>query len=123
MLPLWLAPTQLRILPVRPEHNAGAIQLAERLAALEIRVDVDDRNRNLGLKRKRAAEQWIPFVMTFGDRESSGSFPVTNRESSNLETMSSEALATLFRILRGDHPWIGPLYPLALSRRPGFASL
>ena len=67
--PTWLAPTQVRLLSVAPEHNEGALALA---ASIPFRVDVDDRDLRLGKKIREAERDWVPYVIVVGARELSG---------------------------------------------------
>ena len=76
MLPVWLSPTQVRIITVSERHVAYcAVKLADSLSG--IRVDVDDREETVGKKVRDAAKEWIPYVVTIGDAEmGKDKFPV-----------------------------------------------
>ncbi|HKT45845.1 MAG TPA: threonine--tRNA ligase [Gaiellaceae bacterium] len=77
--PFWLAPVQVRILPVGEAHHDGAQGIALRLREAGYRVDVGEPTETIG-KRVRAAElEKIPFVVVFGDRESEESLAVRER--------------------------------------------
>ncbi len=66
--PYWLAPTQLRLIPVREGHEAYCQRLAEDLSR-KVRIDIDDRGESVG-KRVRAVEkEWIPAYAVIGDKE------------------------------------------------------
>ena len=67
MLPLWLSPTQLRIIPVTERH----LEYIERIlpALTGIRVDVDDRDETVSKKIRDAGREWIPYVAVVGDKE------------------------------------------------------
>ena len=68
--PFWLAPVQVRVLPVGEAHFEPAKAIAERLRAAGYRVEIDEPAETIG-KRIRAAElEKIPFTIVFGDRES-----------------------------------------------------
>ncbi len=69
MLPVWLSPTQLRILPVADRHLDFALELAQEMRDAQIRVDVDDRPDRVGKKIRNAAGEWVPFVVVIGDKE------------------------------------------------------
>ena len=60
--PVWLAPIQVRMLPVSDDHVDGAMLLAERVP---FRVDVDDRDMKLGKKVREAEKEWIPYAIAF----------------------------------------------------------
>jgi len=77
--PLWLAPVQVRIVPVGEGHRKAAGAVAERLAAADIRVDLDERDETVGRKIRDAEVEKIPYVVVFGDRESEDSLSVRER--------------------------------------------
>src|SRR5205823_11214783 len=77
--PFWLAPVQVRILPVGESHSEPAGAIVERLRADGYRVDVGEPTETIG-KRIRAAElEKIPFVVVYGDRESGESLAIRER--------------------------------------------
>ena len=80
-LPLWLSPSQVRILTIKESNIPDAISLAERIRSFKIRVDVDDRNDTLGAKIRNAEKEWVPYVIVFGDKEASNQdlLPVRKR--------------------------------------------
>lgn len=66
MLPVWLSPTQVRIIPVADRH----IEYAEKIASqLNCRVDIDDREETVSKKIRDAGKEWIPYVAVVGDEE------------------------------------------------------
>jgi threonyl-tRNA synthetase len=96
--PFWLAPVQIRVLPVGEAHTEGAHAVAAKLAELGFRVDVGEATETIG-KRIRAAElEKVPFVIVYGDRESEESLAVRERgggqSEESLEDFASR-LATL----------------------------
>jgi len=77
--PFWLAPVQVRVLPVGEAHLSAAAALAETLRGAGYRVDVGEPTETIG-KRIRAAElEKIPFVVVYGDRESEESLAIRER--------------------------------------------
>ena len=68
--PPWLAPVQVRLLPVADRHHAYATSVAERLRGEGVRVECDGRNEKIGLKVREAEVQKIPYVLVVGDKES-----------------------------------------------------
>jgi threonyl-tRNA synthetase len=77
--PLWLAPVQVRVLPVGEGHHDGAHTIALRLREAGYRADVGEPTETIG-KRIRSAElEKIPFVVVYGDRESEESLAVRER--------------------------------------------
>jgi len=67
--PFWLAPVQVRVLPISDRHLEYAREVEARLAAVGIRVDVDDRSEKLGFKIREAEVQKIPLMLVTGDKE------------------------------------------------------
>jgi threonyl-tRNA synthetase len=77
--PFWLAPVQVRVLPVGEAHLEGAVAIAEQLRAKGYRVDIGEPTETIG-KRIRAAElEKIPFVVVYGDRESEENLAIRER--------------------------------------------
>jgi threonyl-tRNA synthetase len=78
-LPFWLAPVQVRVLPVGEGHLEAASTLAGRIGDAGYRVDIGEPTETIG-KRIRAAElEKIPFTVVFGDRESDESLAIRER--------------------------------------------
>jgi threonyl-tRNA synthetase len=94
-LPFWLAPVQVRVLPVGEAH-AGAVQdLGARLRDAGYRVDVGEPSETIG-KRIRAAElEKIPVTIVYGDRESDESLAVRERGGEQSTLSLSDLLARL----------------------------
>ena len=83
--PFWLAPVQIRVLPVGEGHLEAALGIVERLRAAGFRVDVGEPTDTIG-KRIRSAElEKIPFTIVFGDRESDESLAVRERGGEQFE--------------------------------------
>lgn len=80
MFPVWLSPTQVRIIPVTQKHIEYAEKVAE---GLDCRVDIDDREETVGKKIRDAGKEWVPYVVVVGDEEvNSGNITVTIRSES-----------------------------------------
>jgi len=75
--PFWLAPVQIRVIPVGEDHRAAADRLRDQLG--EYRVDVDDRDETVGRRIRDAELEKIPYVIVYGDRESDESLAVRKR--------------------------------------------
>jgi threonyl-tRNA synthetase len=65
--PAWLAPVQVRVLPVRDDHDAYASRLVDRLAAEGFRADMVEASEPLGARIRRAKLEKLPFVLVVGD--------------------------------------------------------
>ncbi len=68
-LPMWLAPHQVKILPIADRHVEYAKELQAALKKAKIRVDVDDRNEKVGYKIREAKLEKIPYIIVVGDKE------------------------------------------------------
>jgi threonyl-tRNA synthetase len=67
--PLWLAPTQVRVIPVKDEFTAFALEVAEDFNRLDVRADCDERSETVGRRIRDAEREWVPFVCVVGERE------------------------------------------------------
>ena len=91
-LPVWLAPEQIRVIPVSDQYAVAAAGIAEELRERGLRVGVDERPETLG-KRIRAAElEKVPFVVVYGERESRDALAV-RRHHGEQSTQSLDELA------------------------------
>jgi threonyl-tRNA synthetase len=87
--PFWLAPVQLRIIPVGEGHREAARSLQERLDGF--RVEIDQRDETVGKRIRDAELEKIPYVVVYGDKESDESLAVRKRGGEQ-STLSLEAL-------------------------------
>ena len=67
--PLWLSPVQVKVIPVRENHNEYAKQVFEMLKENNIRAEFDDKDENLGTKVRDAKNNKIPYWIVIGDKE------------------------------------------------------
>ena len=67
--PTWLAPVQVKILPITDAHIDYANDVKEKLENVGIRVEVDDRNEKIGYKIREAQLQKIPYMLVVGEKE------------------------------------------------------
>lgn len=89
--PTWLAPEQVRILPIADRHIEYAEQLKEKLLDHEIRATVDADHEKIGYKIRNGQLQKVPYMLIIGDREAeTGSVAVRSREAGDLGTKSAE---------------------------------
>ena len=68
-LPTWMMPTQVKVLPITDRALEYSKALADRLDALGVRVEVDERNEKIGFKIREAQMQKIPYMLVIGDKE------------------------------------------------------
>ena len=77
--PFWLAPVQVRIVPVGEDHRQAAAAIRDALVEAGFRAELDDRDETVGRRIRDAELEKIPKVIVFGDRESSESLAVRDR--------------------------------------------
>jgi threonyl-tRNA synthetase len=88
-LPLWLSPTQIRILPITDSHVNYANEIAKKYRMSGLRVEVDIRNEKIGYKIRAAQLEKIPYMLIIGDKEmENGEVSVRSRRDSELGTMN-----------------------------------
>jgi threonyl-tRNA synthetase len=87
--PVWLAPVQVRVIPVGEGHREKAHRLEEELAAF--RADIDERDETVGKRIRDAELEKIPYVVVYGDKESDESLAVRKRGGEQI-TLSLDAL-------------------------------
>jgi threonyl-tRNA synthetase len=75
--PFWLAPVQIRVIPVGEDHREAARRLKEELG--DYRVEVDERDETVGKRIRDAELEKIPYVIVYGDKESDESLAVRKR--------------------------------------------
>lgn len=95
--PAWLAPEQVRILPITSGQVDHANALAAKLREKDVRVGVDADNEKLGAKIRRAQLEKVPFMLVIGGRDvEAGVVSVRSRETGDKGAMTLEAFEELF---------------------------
>lgn len=96
--PLWLAPEQVKIVPISENHVEYARDVCNRLVNLGIRASVDDRNEKMGYRIREAQLHKIPYMLVLGEKEKeNGMVAVRNRKAGDLGVMSFEDFAAKLR--------------------------
>jgi len=91
--PLWLAPTQIRLIPVKPEFLDYCEKLAEKISTNDIRVDVDDRNESVGKSIRDAETEWIRYIIVIGEKEvNTEKIGIRDRKSADAKILSIDEL-------------------------------
>jgi len=86
--PTWLAPTQVKILPIAEAHHAYAKQVEAQLRAAGIRVETDLRNEKIGYKIREAQLERLPYMLVIGDKEAeAGAVAVRARKGVDMGSM------------------------------------
>ena len=91
--PLWLSPVQVKVIPVRENHNQYAREVYEKLVENNIRAEFDDKDENLGTKVRDAKNNKIPYWIVIGDKEIEvKKITLESRDAGNLGQMASEEM-------------------------------
>jgi threonyl-tRNA synthetase len=96
--PFWLAPVQVRLIPVGENHREAVHELRKRLDEDDLRVDIDERDETLGKRIRDAEVEKIPYTIVYGDRESDESLAVRERGGDQF----TASLAELLERFRGE---------------------
>lgn len=92
--PVWLAPEQVRLIPITDRHIGFAGEMRDKLRQAGFRVYIDATSGTMGAKIKNARQDRIPYMAVVGDREmEAGEMAVRSRREDQLGAMSAEALA------------------------------
>lgn len=91
--PLWLAPEQVKLIPIADRHMDYTLELARKLEAAGMRIAVDDRAEKVGYKIRQAVLEKVPYMLTIGDNEvESKTVSVRSRRDGDLGSMTQDAL-------------------------------
>ena len=98
VMPLWLAPEQIRLLPIKEGNVEYAQGIADRLTSLGMRVTVDSRDENIGPKIKAARLERIPYILVIGDNEmNSSTVTVRSRKRGEIPNMPVDEFVALVK--------------------------
>jgi len=121
ILPLWLSPTQVRIIPVSDRFLKEAVRLAKKIEKQCIRVDVDDRPLTMQKKIREAEIEWIPYILVIGQKEiESGILAVRERKTGKIINLQIKDFVNNVRKEIVDKPFRHSTLPMLLSQRPQF---
>ena len=119
MFPLWLAPTQVRIIPLKDEFLEFSQKLSDKLTERNIRVDIDDRNESIGKRIRESEKEWIRYVLVIGEKEvNSSNLSVRDRMQSNVREISFEDFTDEITKQNHGKPNSTLNLPPLLSKRP-----
>lgn len=124
MLPVWLSPIQLRIIPISERHLTYVKKIAKELDGKNVRYDIDDREETLGKKIRSAEKEWVPFIAVVGDREiKTGKVSITIRENGTKKEVSVEEIAERIEKETNGFPFEKLNLPIFMSKRPVFRQM
>lgn len=118
-IPTWMAPIQVRIIPVSHKFTEYANEILKHLTNSGIRADLDDRDLSLAKKIREAGLEWIPYCAVIGEREfTTKTINVRIREGGVQKVMKFEELVELIKKETESYPNVPQATPYYLSRRP-----
>ena len=118
-LPLWLAPTQVRVIPLKGEFLDFSKDLAQNLSSQTIRADIDDRNESIGKRIRDAEKEWIRYILVIGEREAgSKNLSIRDRNTSDVRELSFDEFISEINSQTNGKPCPSLNVPLLLSKRP-----
>jgi len=119
--PLWLAPTQVRVLPVKDDFVEFAMGLAAEIAGKGVRADVDERTETIGKRIRDAEKEWVPFIAVVGEKEMSGEkLQVRVRGQKEQPKWSVDELVDQIMSATTGMPFRALPLPVRVSQRPTF---
>jgi threonyl-tRNA synthetase len=117
--PLWLAPIQVRLIPLKDDFLEFSSDLANKLTEQNIRVDIDDRNDTIGKRIRDAEKEWISYVLVIGEREvNSSSLSVRDRTTGDVRQLSIEDFVKEIKDATSGKPFSKLNSTILLSQRP-----
>ncbi|MBC8501859.1 MAG: threonine--tRNA ligase [Nitrosopumilus sp.] len=118
-LPLWLSPTQVRIIPLKDEFNNFCEQLSDKISTNSIRVDIDDRNESIGKRIREAEKEWIRYILVIGEKEAnSENLSIRDRQTGDVRELSFDDFLNEIKEQTKDKPFTGLNFPKHISKRP-----
>lgn len=118
-LPLWLAHTQVRIIPVSTQHLDLCREIYTELSRRKVRTDIDDRNESVANKIRQSETEWINYTIVIGDKEmQTGWFVVRDRNQGEQRKIMLAQLGDEINSLTNGKPYIPLNLPPYLSNRP-----
>lgn len=118
-LPLWLAPTQVRIIPLKEEFYDYCNNLCDKISAQNVRVDVDDRNESIGKRIREAEKEWIQYILVIGEKEAgSENLSIRDRQTGDVREVSFDDFMKEIDEQTSGKPFTGLNQSKHLSKRP-----
>jgi threonyl-tRNA synthetase len=96
--PLWLAPVQVKLLPIADRHLDRIYEIKKALDEMGMRVEVDDRSEKIGYKIREAQLQKIPYMVVIGDKDiENNTVSIRHRKDGDLGSMSLEDFMAMMK--------------------------
>jgi threonyl-tRNA synthetase len=117
--PLWLSPTQVRVVPLKDDFLNICNSLADKISSHNIRVDIDDRNESIGKRIREAEKEWVRYILVIGEKEAnSDNLSIRDRQTGNVRELSFDDFIKEFKEQTKGKPHTGLNMPRHLSKRP-----
>ena len=117
--PLWLSPTQVRIIPLKEEFNDFCEKLEDKISVNSVRVDIDDRNESIGKRIREAEKEWIQYILVIGEKEAnSENLSIRDRQTGTVRELSFDDFLNEIKEQTKDKPFTGLNFPKHISKRP-----
>jgi len=121
-LPLWLSPTQARVIPISEQYFKYAEKVTDELISNGIRADFDDRSLHVGKKIAESETSWVPFIIVVGEKEETAKkINVRVRETKKQDLTTANKLIEEIKKATEGMPFKPLPLPKELSKRPVFA--
>ncbi len=118
-LPLWLSPTQVRVIPLKEDFLEFSKSLASKISQNDIRVDIDDRNETIGKRIREAEKEWIRYILVIGEKEvNSEKLSIRDRQTGETRELFFQAFLDQIKNQTKDKPFSQLNLPMYLSQRP-----
>ena len=117
--PLWLAPTQVRVIPLKEEFNDFCETLTDKISSNNIRVDIDDRNESIGKRIREAEKEWIRYILVIGEKEvNSENLSIRDRQTGDVKELPFDDFLKEINEQTKGKPFTGLNLSKHLSKRP-----
>ncbi|MGI9567437.1 MAG: threonine--tRNA ligase [Nitrosopumilus sp.] len=117
--PLWLAPTQVRIIPLKEEFLGFCNTLADKISTNDVRLDIDDRNESIGKRIREAEKGWIRYILVIGEKEvNSENLSIRDRQTGSVRELAFNEFLNEIKEQTKGKPFTGLNLPKYLSKRP-----
>ena len=118
-LPLWLSPTQVRVIPLKEDFLEFSKSLASKISQNDIRVDIDDRNETIGKRIREAEKEWIRYILVIGEKEvNSEKLSIRDRQTGETRELFFQAFLDQIKNQIKNKPFSQLNLPMYLSQRP-----
>lgn len=119
MLPIWLSPTQVRIISITNKQMEFAKEVFNQLELENVRCDIDERDETLGGKIRDAEKDWVPYIIVIGDREvESKKLSIRMRETNENKQLALEEILVMLRSKVKGKPYEKLSLSPYLTKRP-----